>query len=560
MRFDSLQTLLSGILIGSVGIGAIWFISTDEIDLETVREAEKLIGLEYSDEQREIILGNLQQNPAIYRELRELHLPNHVPLPLYFNPVPPGKYFSPPPEVDISWVIPDDTERPASLDELAFYSIPELASLLRNRKVTSVELTELFLKRLEDHDEQLEAVVTLTRERALRQAAALDRELDQGVWRGPLHGIPYGAKDLFAVEGYPTTWGAMPYRDQVLDETATVIRKLDEAGAILIAKLSLGALAYGDIWFGGRTNNPWNSEQGSSGSSAGSSAAVSAGLVPFSLGTETLGSLVSPAVRTGTTTLRPTFGRVSRHGAMALSWTMDKVGPMARSAEDAAIVFDIIRGPDGYDHTVQDWPFNYERLENLEGIRIGVAEESFSGEYSNASNDRAVLDLLESLGAELIPIKLPELPTGFTFNLLTAEAAAAFEELTLSGRDSLMVWSADNAWPHLFRGVRFVPAVEWIQMNRVRSELIRKMDETLEGLDLYVTPPFRGNNLTISNLTGLPSLVIRNGFDEGGLPTSITLGGQLYGEDILMAVGDLYQRTTGFHLKHPSQFLPGNAR
>jgi len=383
----------------------------------------------------------------------------------------------------------------------------------------------------------------------------MDQELANGIYRGPLHGIPYGAKDLFAVEGYKTTWGAMPYKDQIIDETATVIKKLDEAGAVLIAKMSLGALAYGDIWFGGRTNNPWNLEQGSSGSSAGSASATAAGLLPFALGTETLGSIVSPATRNGATGLRPTFGRVSRHGAMALSWTMDKVGPLTRSVEDAAIVFDAIRGQDYMDHTVKDLPFNYVKDIDLSELRIGYYKSAFEQNYGTASFDSTSLEVLKSLGAELIPIELPSLPLGGMFNLLTAEAAAAFDELTLTGRDSLMVWQADNAWPNSFRAVRFVPAVEWIQMNRVRGELIIQMDKALKDVDMYISPSFIGGNLLITNLTGHPSVVLPNGFTESGQPVSITFMGHLYDEATVLAVAKKYQEATGFHKKHPPLFM-----
>ncbi|MEX2455955.1 MAG: amidase, partial [Balneolaceae bacterium] len=311
---------------------------------------------------------------------------------------------------------------------------------------------------------------------------------------------------------------------------------------------------YGDIWFDGRTNNPWNLEQGSSGSSAGSSAATAAGLLPFSLGTETLGSIVSPSTRNGVTGLRPTFGRVSRHGAMALSWTMDKVGPITRTVEDAAMVFDVIRGTDHLDHTVMDFPFNYNHSVDLSELKIGYVEDAFAGDYEQSEMDNEVLNVLKDLGAELVPISLPELPLNGMFNVLTAEGAAAFDELTLSGKDSTMVWQEDNAWPNSFRSVRFLPAVEYIQLNRIRSLLIQQMDEAIADVDVYVSPSFRGGNLLITNLTGHPSVVLKHGFSEENQPSSITFMGHLFDEATLIAVAEAYQKATDFHNMHPPLF------
>ncbi|MEX0646270.1 MAG: amidase [Balneolaceae bacterium] len=553
-RSFSFSSLCSGITIGIIMASGFFLLSGREITTETVEHAEKIAGLNFTPDQREQMLSNLQNNAEAFEVLRSYELSNDVPLPLYFDPTPPGKVIQNPPQHQNEWQIPSGVELPEHHEDLAFYTVLELSSLVRERKISVVDLTTFFLNRLKEHDEKLEAIVTITEERALEQARKLDEELENGRYRGPLHGIPYGAKDLFSVKGYKTTWGATPYMDQEIDQTATVIEKLDEAGAVLIAKTTLGALAYGDIWFGGRTNNPWNPEIGSSGSSAGSSSGTSAGLFPFALGTETLGSIVSPSTRNGVTGIRPTFGRVSRHGAMALSWTMDKVGPIARTVEDAALVFDVIRGPDTFDHTVKDYSFNYQPDADLSEIKIGYVKPAFDSDYSQAETDRQVLAVLEELGADLIPIELPDLALDGMFNVLTAEGAAAFDELTLTGRDSLLVWQEDNAWPNSFRAVRFLPAVEWIQLNRVRAKLIAEMDEAIKDVDVYVSPAFAGGNLLITNLTGHPSVVLKNGYSDEGQPLSITFVGQLFDEANLISVAQKYQEATPWHNEHPPLF------
>ncbi|RMH75023.1 MAG: amidase, partial [Calditrichaeota bacterium] len=445
---------------------------------------------------------------------------------------------------------PGEVELPQNREDLAFYSVAELAALIKSRKISSLELTRFFLERLKKYGPRLECVITLTEELALEQARRADAEIAAGKYRGPLHGIPYGAKDLLAVRGYPTTWGAMPYKDQVIDEDATVIQRLEEAGAVLVAKLTLGALAWGDVWFGGKTRNPWNLEQGSSGSSAGSAAATAAGLVPFAIGTETWGSIVSPSTRCGVTGLRPTFGRVSRTGAMALSWSMDKIGPICRTVEDCAIVFNAIYGPDGIDQSVVDLPFNYSPDIDITRLRIGYLKSAFEADHETKPFDDAALEVLRSMGVELIPIELPELPTWNLSFILTAEAAAAFDELTRSNRDDLMVRQIKNAWPNVFRHSRFIPAVEYINANRIRYLLIQEMDKVMRQVDVYVAPSF-GENLLLTNLTGHPCVVVPNGFKEDGTPVSISFIGKLYGEAEVLAVAKRYQEATGFHRKHP---------
>jgi Asp-tRNA(Asn)/Glu-tRNA(Gln) amidotransferase A subunit family amidase len=357
------------------------------------------------------------------------------------------------------------------------------------------------------------------------------------------------------VEGYKTTWGAAPFKDQVIDETATVIQKLDQAGAVLIAKTTLGALAYGDIWFGGRTNNPWNLEQGSSGSSAGSAAGTAAGLFPFAIGTETLGSIVSPSTRNGTTGLRPTYGRVSRTGAMALSWSMDKIGPITRSVEDAALVFNAIYGPDGKDQTIVDLPFNFDATTDITDLRIGYLKSAFEQDYWNKSRDSLVLETMKDMGVDLIPIELPDYNVGPLRVILTAEGAAAFDQLTLTDQDDLMQWQTPNAWPNSFRAAHFIPATEYINANRARYELIQKMDSVMQDVDVYISPAFGGGNLLVTNLTGHPSVVVPNGFTDSGSPTSITFVGDLFDEATLLAVAKAYQEATDHHEKHPPLFV-----
>lgn len=549
-----IYTLLLGLFLGFLfAFTSIHFINSD-ITSNVISEASKIIGIEFTQAERDSMITELESNREAYQSLRKLKLDNSIPPALNFNPIPTGRSFDTT-EKPIEWNIPNDVYLPTNRADLAFYNIRELASLIRQHKITSVELTKFFLDRIAQYDDTLQAVITVTEEMALEQAQKMDDELGNGEYRGPLHGIPYGLKDLFAVEDYKTTWGAEPYKDQVRDETATVAKKLEEAGAVLIAKTTMGALAYGDVWFGGTTRNPWNLDQGSSGSSAGSAAGTSAGFFPFAIGTETWGSIVSPANRTGTTGLRPTFGRVSRHGAMALSWSMDKVGPLTRSVEDAAIVFDAIRGPDGKDQTVVDLPFNYTPDVDLSELTIGYLKSAFKSDYDNQKRDSLTLAALKDLGAKLTPIELPDYPTGDLSFILMAEGAAAFDQLTLSDKDDEMVRQGKSAWPNLFRSARLIPAVEYIQANRARQELIHKMDSLMHEVDLYISPTYGGNNLLLTNLTGHPSVVLPNGFTtDEGQPTSITFIGDLFDEETLLEVANKYQQATDFHRDHPTLF------
>ncbi|MGE5235415.1 MAG: amidase [Acidobacteriota bacterium] len=520
-----------------------------------VADAEKIAGLEFTDAERDLMLKGLDQLEADFEKIRAVPLGNAVPPALRFAPL--GARNAPTPRRPIRTgraAVPHTGGDPAAL---AFLPVTQLAELIRTRTISSLELTRLYIDRLERFDPLLHCVVTLTRERALAQARRADLELAAGVYRGPLHGIPWGAKDLFAVRGYPTTWGAEPYRDQVIDADAAVVQRLDEAGAVLVAKLSLGALAMGDVWFGGMTRNPWRPEEGSSGSSAGPAAAVAAGLVGFALGTETRGSIVSPCTRCGATGLRPTFGRVSRDGAMALSWSMDKVGPICRSVEDCAVVLDAIAGPGGSDETVVDVPFEWDPELDVRSLRVGVLRSAFDaqpdrGQEDWHANDLATLAALRSLGVEPTPIELPDLPTDALSFILSVEAAAAFDELTRSGRDDLLARQDENAWPNIFRRSRLVPAVEYVQANRVRTLAMREMERVMAGLDAYVAPTFGNDTLRLTNLTGHPAVVLPNGFRANGTPTSITFTGALYGEARLLALARAYQEATGFHRRHPA--------
>ncbi|MEX0602616.1 MAG: amidase, partial [Bacteroidota bacterium] len=425
------------VVAASAGILAIGGCSTHDeqkpITRSHIERAETIIGLSFTGDERDSLLDNVNTSLQSYGSMREVGLNNSIMPALLFNPIPAGFRFEQTQRpVRLSPVRP---AMPASVEDLAFAPVRELGELIRSRKVTSEQLTKMFLDRLKKYGPKLECVVTLTEELALEQARRADREISAGQYRGPLHGIPYGAKDLLSTRRYKTTWGAMPFKDQIIDEDAMVIKKLEAAGAVLVAKLTLGALAWGDVWFGGMTRNPWNPEQGSSGSSAGSAAATAAGLVPFAIGTETWGSIVSPSTRCGTTGLRPSYGRVSRTGAMALSWSMDKIGPITRSAEDCAIVFNAIIGPDGVDPTLYDVPFNYDYSVSLKALRIGYLKTEFDSARSNKTNNDAVLEVLRSLGANLIPIELPDYPTSALSIILSAEAAAAFDDLTRSGKD-----------------------------------------------------------------------------------------------------------------------------
>lgn len=538
--------------IVSLGLGAFItkVIDNRPITVEVINQAEKILGIDFTDAEADSMINDLNDNRKDFESIRKIPLNNNVAPALYFNPLPIGFEFEKtylPFKVSSIGVV----KVPANRDDLAYYSVRELAELIRTKKISSVELTKFFIERLKKYDTKLHYAITITEELALKQAAQADIEIRAGKYKGLLHGIPYGAKDLLAVKGYKTTWGSVPYKDQVIDQDAVVIQRLENAGAVLCAKLTLGELAMGDVWFGGKTLNPWDLNRGSSGSSAGSASAVAAGLLPFAIGSETLGSIVSPSTECGTTGLRPTYGRVPRTGAMTLSWSMDKLGPICRTVEDCAIVFNAIQGVDGQDFTCIKAPFNYNGTKGLKGIKIAYLKSDFERKYPTKSMDSLSLVVLKKLGAELIPMELPNLPSNEISFLLGVEAAAAFDELTLSGKDDLMVRQNKNAWPNAFRSARFIPAVEYIQANRLRTLLIQEMERRLKGIDVYISPSF-GRNLTLTNLTGHPCVVLPNGFRAEGRPTSITFMGKLFGEAKVLQVAKAYQDATDFHKKHPA--------
>ena len=583
-RREVLKTLAVAGVGGGVFVRAVTALAHEsgEVTPEMIRAAEWISGVEFTEDERALMVDGVAEALEGYEALRAVPLDNAVAPALRFDAVPPGQMrgCAPPAATNL---MPRrarrerQVSRPESGEDLAFLTVAELGSLLRERQVSSEELTRLYLDRLERFDPVLRCVITLTPDLALEQARRADRDISSGRYLGPLHGIPWGAKDLISVPGHPTTWGAAPYRDQVRKERATVVSRLEAAGAVLVAKLSLGALAWGDVWFGGTTKNPWNTEQGSSGSSAGPAAATAAGLVGFAIGTETLGSIISPSARCGVTGLRPTFGRVSRYGAMALSWSMDKIGPMCRSAEDCALVFRELHGSDGLDQAAVDAPFEWPPARRASEVRLGFVPELFEDpdepdtaemseeeaatarvewrrELEARENDRRVLEELRGLGYRLIPVKLPDSypipPLGL---ILTAEASATFDELTRSGRDDLLVRQIDNAWPNVFRQGQLIPAVEYVRANRIRSLVMQEMDEAMADVDVFVTPSFGGDQLLMTNLTGHPAIGLPNGHrSDDGTPTSITFVGRLFAETDLLNVASRWQEETGYHRKRPT--------
>ena len=529
-----------------------------KITKEMLIAAETLIGLEFTDAEREMVLQDVNTSLTSYADLRKMYLPNTVTPALVFRAELPGKEVKSVLRLRLSGDRGRRSKltKPATDEHLAFLPVHQLAELVRNRKVTSKELTALYLDRLKRYGPKLECVTNLTEARALGQAEQADQEIARGKYRGSLHGIPWGAKDLLAVPEYPTTWGSPIYKDQILPATATVVERLDRAGAVLVAKLTLGELAQGDVWYGGTTKNPWKLDQGSSGSSAGPASATAAGLVGFSLGTETLGSIVSPSTRCGVAGLRPTFGRVSRAGAMALSWTMDKIGPICRAAEDCGLVLAAIHGADGKDPTALDRPFKFNPAKKITGLRVGYLKSAFEADSQTKSFDADALAMLKTLGVDPIPVDLTtDIPVAALRIILNAEAAAAFDELTRSNKDDLMVRQIRGGWPNTFRAARYIPAVEYIQANRWRTLLMQKMDEVMEAVDLFVTPSFGGNVLLVTNLTGHPTLCLPSGFRPDGTPVSISFVGKLFGEADLLAVGKAYEAAAGWSRRRPEGFV-----
>jgi len=612
-RRDFMRTCSAMGLAGTLFPGVLWAQAegqgAQKITKEMIENAATIADVPIADEYKQMMLDDLNNQAKGYEQTYQLHIPNSVAPALLFDPVLPGMTFETvrkPMRISKAPGI----AAPNNLDDLAFASVTQLAELVRTKKVSSLALTEMCLRRLKKYDPTLKFVVTLTDDRALAQAKKADAEIAAGKYRGPLHGLPWGAKDLLATKGYRTTWGAGGFENQTIDEDATVVKRLDDAGAVLVAKLSLGALALGDHWFGGVTRNPWNTNQGSSGSSAGPASATAAGCVAFSIGSETLGSISSPSSRCGCTGLRPTFGLVPRTGSMALSWSMDKLGPICRTVEDCALVLEAIQGPDGHDRTVHSVAFNWDANLDWKHLRIGYLKADFEhkpqqpqepdkqerpktpeekkkkeeqktrrdalkarAEYDRQYNEAALAKLRE-MGVDLIPVELPKFPYDAIRIMLSAEAAAAFDELTRTGRDKLLTSQKDYDWPNSFRTARLIPAVEYIQAARARTLAMEAMAKVFDGIDVIVAPTNGSDQLVITNLTGHPAVILPNGlrgpdapkfpFDDptdlqnaGGprTPTSLTFIGKLYGEATLLSFARAYQEATAFHLKHPKMIF-----
>jgi Asp-tRNA(Asn)/Glu-tRNA(Gln) amidotransferase A subunit family amidase len=537
---------------------------TPRITKEMMRQAEKLIGIELTDAQEAMALGGVNRNLDAYETNRKVDIPLDTEPAIAFHPARAKKeLYTPKTKFRFGKV---ESAQFNTIEDLAFATVPQLAELVRTRRITSTELTKMYLARLKRYGTKLISVVTLTEELALKQAAAADAEIKRGKYRGPLHGIPWGAKDLFATKGIKTTWGAEPYRDQVIDYDSTVVERLNEAGAVLVAKLSMGALAQGARWFAGVTRNPWQPDEaqtGSSGSSAGPAAATAGGLVGFSIGTETLGSIVSPSSRCGVTGLRPTYGRVSRHGAMGLSWTMDKIGPMCRGVEDCAAVLHAIYGPDGKDITVGDAPFNWNGDTNISTLRIGYLKTEFDGPATPPQNEQQraqleqrralykdALSALEKAGAKLTPIELPKFSAGSLRFILSAEAAAAFDDITRDGRVNQLSGQSPGDWPNTFRTSRFIPAVEYLRAQRARTLLMREMEKLMAQWDVFVSPAPGSSSLLVTNLTGHPAVVLPCGF-VNNLPIAIMFTGGVYDEVSPLRVALAFERATKWHTMHP---------
>lgn len=579
-------TLLPGVLWAQAAQN-----DAPQITLPMLKDALALSGLSFSEDDEKAMLNGLNQNLARYEEIRALPIPNDVSPPFYFSSITPGMkvnrarsplVFSAP-----------AAKRPANIEDLAFASIVEMGQLLKTRKVTSLELTEMYLARLHKYNPKLNCVVTFLDDVARAQAKQADAEIAAGKYRGPLHGIPWGAKDIIAVKGFKTTWGSNAYKDQVIDEDASVVDMLRDAGAVLLAKLTSGELAQGDQWFGGQTKNPWNLEQGSSGSSAGPASATAGGLVAFGIGTETSGSILSPSGRCGITGLRPTFGRVSRYGVMALSWTQDRLGPLCRYAEDCAVVMSAIAKPDDRDLSVSEIPFNWNARLDIRKLRIGYLKDAFDETRDAAAKklDDETLEKMQALGVKLIPLTTPD----WTLDVSSynVESAVFFDELIRTGRDKQLTNPGrGNGW----RGARLIPAVEYLQAQRARSMMMMKLAEATAQVDVYLapansgpggggrgaggsargaaaangttTPPAAGRgrggvgnalrrspmqrHFNMANLACYPALAVPNGFYESGSPASVTFMARPFGEAELIAVGRAYQEAAAFHLKHPA--------
>ena len=568
---------LSGTLLPGVLWADMHAQGAASVDMAMIRSAANLAGLEFSDAECEGMVQPVNQSLARMRTIRATVIPNDVGPPFYFSPLTPGmpveRKARPPRYSKVTKV-----ERPADLETVAFWPVTRLSALIKSRKVSSLELTQMYLARLQKHNAKLNCVVTMLPDVAVAQAKQADAELAAGHDRGPLHGVPWGAKDILSVKGYRTTWGSGAYKDQVFDYDASVVELLREAGAVLLAKLATGELAGGDQWWGGRTNNPWKLDEGASGSSAGPGSATAAGCVPFAIGTETGGSILSPSARCGVTGLRPTFGRVSRYGVMALSWTQDRLGPMCRSVEDCAVVLSAIARADGRDLSVTDIPFNWDATLDWRALKVGFLPEAFADTDRDPDwkrNEQATLERLRTMGAKLVPLRVPDFDTETL--QLSVEAAVFFDDLLRSGRYKQMT-STSRA--DRFRASRMIPAVEYLQSQRMRSMMMRELAAATTGVDVYLAPSTNGGprapegatapppppsgasqkHSQMANLACYPGLALPNGFAASGAPTSVLFMSQPYGEAKLLALAKAYQDATSFHLEQPPEFAISSER
>lgn len=538
------------------------------ITADDLAGAEKLASVRYTKKERALALNTIGLQIARERNRRKMHLDNALGPACVFEPLLPG---TPVPKAErVRRSAPTRRQLPASDTDIAFAPLADLSAWLKSRKISSRRLTELYLSRLKEHDERLEAVITFTGDLAMAQARRADREIARGTWRGPLHGVPWGAKDLLDTKGIPTTWGAAPFAGRVPGADARVVALLEQAGAVLVAKLSLGALAWGEDWHKGRTRNPWNPEEGSSGSSAGSGAAVTAGCVGFAIGSETLGSILSPADRCGNVGLRPSFGRVPRTGAMALCWSLDKLGPLTRGVEDSLLVLQAIDAFDAADPGSRDVPLDFDARRSVTGAVIGY-DPAWLESPVGTQADRDALQALKRAGCRLKKISLPDLPYDSLETILNVEAAAAFEELTLDGRDDDLPLQGDVSWSNEFRKAHLISAVDMVQTERLRRRVMQVMAEVMGQVDALLAPVDGTPLLTITNCTGHPALAVPTGLawrenesyapalrQDGSrgrlLPHATALWGRLYEDGRLIELGMALERELGRGIARPPLF------
>ena len=553
---QNITTLLKTIVCFSFFLVLTSAIRAQDVSVNQIINTEKMYDLHFTDAKRDSMVNQLNANLQIYQYLHGFNLPNSVPLPNWFDPVLPTMTFNTK-QQPIHWNIPVAVVMPADTNQLAFYTIAQLSSLLRHHAITSVQLSRFFINRLKKYGDTLHCVISLTEQIAMEQAKRADAAFAKGIYKSALQGIPYGLKDLFAVKGTRTTYGTPPYIDQVIDKDAFVYQQLEKAGAVLIAKLSMGELAMDDIWFGGQTKNPWNLQQGSNGSSAGSASATVAGLLPFAIGTETYGSIVAPSAVCGATGLRPTFGSVARTGGMTLAWTSDRIGPICRDAEDAAMVFASIHGSDVYDRASRTMPFNYTGNVDLKNIKVAYAK-NYIDTLPNNSAEKGVIKTLQDAGVQVIAIDFPSnLHTNdLLMTIWAAESAAAFDPLTRSGKDSQMVQQWQSRYPNMFRSARFIPAVEYLTVCRLRYMVMEQAFPLLSKYDIIIVPSMADEPMALTCLTGNPCITLPAGIAAaGGAPPSITfIGGKLYSEAIIAAFANKFQQITHYQQQHPPMF------